>query len=267
MIDKTKVKKFFSRHAHEYDKHSSLQQRMGDKLLAKINSNLKNPKRILDIGSGTGFISKKLHNKFPNSEIICCDIAHGMSVEAKFKLGNLNNITFVTADAEILPFGDETFDLVISNATFQWMNELSFVFKEIMGVLMPGGSFYFSTFGTNTLFELRNSFVRASEELNPTVVPHIQRFKSLGFILGIMDDKQFHRFGVDLDVEKEHYADVRTLIKTLQSIGAQNASMNAPKGLRRRDVINRMIEIYNTEYKSGIGIVATYEIVNGFAQK
>ena len=73
---------------------------------------------------------------------------------------------FLNADAEQLPLRDASVDLVYSNVALQWCNDLEGVFREINRVLRPGGLLMFTTFGPDTLSELRVSWAAADSGID-----------------------------------------------------------------------------------------------------
>ncbi|MBI3813976.1 MAG: methyltransferase domain-containing protein, partial [Nitrospinae bacterium] len=121
MIDKSVIKTSFSKRADTYDKFASFQKEIANLLLSEIYKRDFSPKNILDIGSGTGNISINLAENYKFSNIVACDIAHGMSVFAQGKRNGQSNIHIATADTETLPYPSNSFDLIASNLMFQWV--------------------------------------------------------------------------------------------------------------------------------------------------
>src|SRR5579872_311096 len=92
------------------------------------------PRRILDVGTGTGVAARGLADWFPAAEVTGVDLSPAMIAEAKRASGRPR---FEVADASRLPFGGGSFDLVVL------MNAVPF-FDEIARVLAPGGHAAFS---------------------------------------------------------------------------------------------------------------------------
>ena len=128
MIDKEKLKRRFSRNANQYDKYAKVQKKMGDVLIEKIKSTKCRYKNILEIGCGTGYVTTALFELFKDSNITAVDIAPGMINHVKSKLLD-KRVEFICADAEEMDF-DKKYDLIISNATFQWFNNLENTLKS-----------------------------------------------------------------------------------------------------------------------------------------
>ena len=162
-IDRKKVKNAFDRHAMEYDLHACVQKRIVSRIAGLLREWPYTPRRVLDIGSGTGMLLKELTVIYPAVELIGLDLAFGMINTARANLDAHSAARLLTGEAEALPFKDKAFDLVVSTSTFQWLESLDKVFAEVFRVLTPRGRFVFALFGGHTLFELRRSYRAAWE--------------------------------------------------------------------------------------------------------
>ena len=161
-IDKVLLRRSFERAADTYDAAAVLQKEVCKRLAEKLEYINFKPQRILDVGAGTGFASYTLQKIFPKAEIIALDIAMPMLQIARQRNGLLSRLRkktrYVNADTELLPFSDNSFDLVFSNLTLQWVNNLEQVLTGFRRILRNNGMLLFSTFGPDTLKELRASW-------------------------------------------------------------------------------------------------------------
>jgi malonyl-CoA O-methyltransferase len=140
----------------------------------------------------------------------------------------------------------------------QWCGAPDAVFCEVQRVLRPGGFFAFSTFGPDTLRELREAWRAADGHT------HVNRFidlHDLGSALG--------RAGLTepvLDVERisVDYPDVMTLMRDLKAIGAHNVTAGRSRGLTGRQALRRMTDAYEALRRDG-SLPASYEIIYGAA--
>ena len=157
-MDKKIIAKNFSRYASIYDKYADVQMQaaLGLIFLAK-EDNLKN---ILEFGCGTGIYTLLLRDKFKRASIRAVDISDKMIAVAQEKL-KLKGIEFNVADAENISF-DQKFDLITSNATVQWFEDLGNSLSKFKSMLKNGGIVSFSAFGPSTFFEL-NSDTKAPQ--------------------------------------------------------------------------------------------------------
>ncbi len=231
MLDKELIKKNFSRSAKEYDKHAVLQKEMADRLLSSLPQI--DPKRVLDIGCGTGYLAEKLAEKFPQAEIVGIDIAPGMIEAAgKRKRGNL---FFRVDDGEELK-EKEKYNLVVSNASLQWM-EAPKVFASVAALLDTGGIFTFTTFGPATLRELRECGFRVND------FPEVEELEK-------QLQQNFSNIYLTSRIVRQTFKSVRELACHLKELGAQatdrNERMKLPSFKRQGEFMATFEIIYGT---------------------
>jgi SAM-dependent methyltransferase len=101
--------------------------------------------RSLEVGSGTGYFSLNLLRAGIVRDATCTDISPGM---VRTLAGNAERLGLTVkslrADAESLPFADESFDLVLGHAVLHHLPDLTRAFAEFHRVLKPGGRILFA---------------------------------------------------------------------------------------------------------------------------
>jgi ubiquinone/menaquinone biosynthesis C-methylase UbiE len=103
--------------------------------------------RALEIGCGTGYFSLNLMQAGLIDDLTCTDISDGMieALDANAeRLGLAARVHATRADAESLPFPDESFDLVLGHAILHHLPDLDRAFSELYRVLAPGGRILFA---------------------------------------------------------------------------------------------------------------------------
>ncbi|MDD3293840.1 MAG: methyltransferase domain-containing protein [Geobacteraceae bacterium] len=263
LIDRHAVRRAFDSQAVFYEETVVVQKRVREKILGQLME-MKDgdaPRRILDVGAGTGMLLRDLRGICPEAFLVGIDLAPGMGRTAMATVGDGDDKLFVEGDAERLPFADCSFDLVISTSTFQWLNTLKPAFCEAMRVLSSGGSFRFALFGCDTLHELRTSYRSASNISAHDSGDRTHRFFSLQDVEAALKYAGFSQCRVEKDTEKEFHPDVSSLLRSLRRIGAGNASSMGDRGLAGKRVMTGMMEIYQREFGCDQGIPATYDVV------
>lgn len=269
MIDKNKVRRSFNDHAASYDGSAHLQRRVAEELAERIKMLDLCPSAILDIGTGTGYIPLSLGRLFPAASIQACDLARGMLLVARAKSAGVpNRISgFINADAEFLPYRDDSFDLVVSSLTYQWLDDWRCAFREAARVLRTGGVFCFTTLGSGTLVELKDSYRRSFGERGMSASADLHEFIRQDDLQEILERGDFGEVSVQRRLEREYHADVRQLLTGLKAIGAQNGSYSRLSGLGRPKAFRGMMDFYERLYRDPQGIPATYELLFGFGRK
>ena len=99
----------------------------------------------LEIGSGTGFFLLNLMQAGVVAKGHVTDLSPGM-VEAAVRNGTALGLDVAgrVADAESIPYGDATFDLVVGHAVLHHVPDVELAMREVLRVLKPGGRFVFA---------------------------------------------------------------------------------------------------------------------------
>lgn len=263
-IDKARVRASFHRAAGSYDAAAILQQEIRARMLDRLQLVKLAPTRILDAGCGTGHASVALGKRYAGSEVISLDIALGMLQQTlrhypllKRLLGNKAPAA-ICADIEQLPLQAGSVDLAWSNVAIQWCNDLDQAFGEFHRVLRPEGLLMFSTFGPDTLKELR----AASGDGHV----HVSRFIDMHDIGDALVRAGFADPVLDVERFVLTYDDVMAVMRDLKAIGAHNASAGRARGLLGRGFLTRLADAYEQFREQG-KLPATYEVVYGHAWK
>ena len=254
--DKVAARRSFESAARGYDRAAVLQQEIGQRLLQRLELVKIRPERILDLGSGTGQCIPDLLARYRKSELVALDIALPMLQRARRRGHWLRRPRCVCADAERLPFADRQFDLVFSNLMLQWCVDLDAVFAELHRVLRPGGLLLFTSFGPDTLRELRLSWEQVDNR------SHVNTFLDMHDVGDAMLRARFSDPVMDVERLTVTYPDVWQLMRELKQIGAHNVTLGRPRGLTGKARMQRLVEQYEQYRQEGV-LPASYEIVHG----
>jgi len=260
-IDKEWIGKSFSKAAETYEEVAVVQKEVAARLIERLELVQLKPEIILDVGSGTGFCSRLLEKQYKKSSIVSLDLSHAMLKYTRKKEGFLKRFnsphTYVCGDAERLPIGDETIDMIISSLALQWC-DLESVFAGFRRTIKPGGLLMFSTMGPDTLKELRHAWAKADG------YAHVSAFIDMHDIGDALMRAGFSDPVMDVETITVTYPTVKKLMHDLKAIGSRNALEGRGKGLMGKQRLNKMIEAYEKLRKDGV-LPATYEVVYGHA--
>jgi SAM-dependent methyltransferase len=186
----------------------------------------------------------------------------GRIVAADAVPGSSSGETFVAADAEALPFGDATLDLVVSALALQFVNDLPGVLVQICRALKPDGLFLAALIGGETLHELRFSFAAAEAEIEGGISPRVAPFADLRDLGALLQRAGFALPVTDVDRVTVRYDSAFGLMHDLRRMGATNALVARRRTPLKRATLLRMAEIYSQRFADSDGRVrATFEIV------
>jgi malonyl-CoA O-methyltransferase len=259
LIDGGRVRRSFGRAARDYDAAAVLQSRVRTELLDRLELVRLEPGVVLDLGAGTGHASLALKRRYRAAQVVALDLAPGMLQEAGRRQTLLRRFRRVCADAAALPLGTASVDLVFSNLMLQWCNDPDAVFGECRRVLKPGGLLTFTTFGPDTLVELRRAWDAAADGRT-----HVNRFIDMHDLGDALVRSGLVEPVMDVERYTLTYATVQDLMRDLKAIGAHNANAGRPRGLTGKGALERMAAEYETHRREG-RLPATYEVVFGQA--
>jgi malonyl-CoA O-methyltransferase len=265
MVDKAAVSRRFSEQAERYDDHAQAQHFLGQRLMDLLGdpASLSNPGvRLLEVGSGTGCVTRQLLERFPDAIIDAVDLAPGMVAKAKSTISS-DRVSFLCADIEETSLA-RSYAAVVSSATFQWLERPVATVGKLLDALEPGGTLAFSTLASRTFQELRASFAEAAERLDrrQTAYPGLE-FLTPNEILSVVNATPGVAVEMHEQVHVTRYASVRALLRGIKHVGATGSSS--------RPVPPRLLleteRIYATRFGQPGFIPASYHAVWVIAHK
>lgn len=168
----------------------------------------------------------------------------------------------VRADMEMLPFGAEQLDLIVSALALQFANDLPGTLAQIRRALKPDGLFMAALLGGATLHELRASLMSAETEVTGGAAPRVAPMADVRDFGGLLQRAGFNLPVSDTDVVQVSYETPFALMRELRCMGGANVLHERSRQLLRRDVLMRAAEIYAEHYATGDGrVTATFEII------
>lgn len=246
-MDKETIIRNFSRYAYTYDRYANIQKCAALELLKSIKED--GIGKILEIGCGTGNYTLLLREKFSNAELKAIDISSKMIEVASRKIKN-KRIEFILEDAESINL-DENFDIITSNACFQWFDDLGRTLIKYKNLLNKNGIILFSIFGPDTFQELNISLKHVFRNISPSA----SNFMALEEIKNILR-KNFSKPEVKEARYEESFSCLRDLLNKIKYTGIRGDGLNAKIFLTPR-LLKKLEEIYLHKFKY---IKATYQI-------
>lgn len=250
-IDKKAVASRFNRSAGTYDDHCRVQRLMADRLCTRLGAGSE-PLRILELGCGTGYLTRRLAAANPRTEIQALDFAGRMVEVARERTGG-PLVRFTVADVETADFPAGTYDLIVSNATIQWLDDPAGTFARLASALRPQGRMVHSTFGPATFRELK-------EVLGDSEPPGLP-LRSGPEWVEIAAAAGLSGTGYTSRREAVVYPNAAAFLSELHATGATWRPGSSDEGVVPPGRLRTVLDRYDARFGTTDGVPATYELV------
>ena len=256
LLDRSAILRSFSRAARDYPRHARVQAEVADRLLERLDGLKFKPEQIVDLGCGPGHQARALKKRFPAARVVAMDWAVPMLEAAGARQGWFRRrFDRVAGDAQALPLADGSVDFIFTSLMLQWCPDLPAVLNGFRRVLKPGGLLLASTFGPDTLAELRAAWARADERV------HINSFTDVQQLGDALIRAGFTEPVLDTDWLTTFYSRVDDLMHELKAIGSSNAHERRRRGLTGKHGMQAMRTAYEAYRTEDGQYPATWEVV------
>lgn len=246
-MDKKLITRNFSRYAYIYDKYADVQKLAASQLIKLARKT--NIDKILEIGYGTGNYTILLREKFANAKIKALDLSDKMMEVASGKI-KCEGLEFIVEDGESLDL-EEDFNLITSNACFQWFEDLDGALKNYKALLKDDGSILFSMFGPRTFWELNVSLRSIFKEASVASLNFLAKEK-----LGKIINNNFSRVKIKEITYEESFSCLRELLNKIKYTGT-NGLGSGKRGIFTPQTLDRLEKVYLDKFGK---IKVTYQV-------
>ena len=279
LFDSRQVRRAFSRASSSYADAAKLQHEIEARLLEALDyyaegraPDAQAPAVVVDLGCGPGSGARAMQQRWPKARVLALDLALPMlQSQAETGGGLVRTLARllpgagaptparICADARALPLAEHSIDVLFSNLCLQWVEDLPAVFAGFRRVLKPGGMLVASTFGPDTLFELRSAFAAAD-----AAAPHVSPFASIAQFGDALIGAGFRNPVLDRDALVTPYDDLTALMRELRAIGATNALRARRHTLTGKARFAAAAAAYEPLRRDG-DLPATWEVITAIA--
>ncbi|HIJ84492.1 MAG: biotin biosynthesis protein [Magnetococcales bacterium] len=235
MSGRSLIRAAFDR-AQDYDQQARMQAQIAQKLAQGFNRfDPRSSLVALEVGCGTGFLSRLLLDRLPQTRLHLTDIAPSMMERARINLQAYRQgpKTFTVMDAET-PCFNTVFDLITASMVFQWFRRPIESISGLLNLLAPEGQLFFATLGPDTFREWRT--LCGNQDI-PCGLHHYPG-EEFWFDLAA-------RQRMTLELTEEHLMETHSspmaFLKRLKAIGAETPDpghVPAPAGRLRRLLVS-----------------------------
>lgn len=258
--------------AGSYDQHANVQRMMAEQLATALKvlegARESTPIRsMLEIGCGTGIVTSELAEKWPTATITALDIAPGMLRVAEQRVRGSQqanrDINFIHGDVEkwSATAPPASFDLIVSGACFQWLQQPKQTLQHLRHLLRPGGRLMFTTFGPATFYELHESFMEVYRQNGQQPQRHGLAFQSTTGWREMLVDSGFSHIQEDHLLQVETYPTPKDFLHAVKAMGASTSEAAVVPGISTRRLFADMYKVYESKFSLPGGVSATYELL------
>ena len=209
----------------------------------------------LDLGCRTGGLKRIIGKRGGINRLIQCDLAQAMS--------NRAGVMTLVADEEFLPFAPKSFDLVMSNLTLHWVNDLPGCLTQIRQTLKLEGLFLANMLGGDTLKELRQSLIKAESSICGGLSPRVSPFTDVKDAGNLLQRAGFNLPVADMETITVSYPNPLQLMNDLRAMGESNAIISAQKGFTSRSLLMEAARYYVEDFAGDDGrIPASFQVIS-----
>ena len=254
IFDRKAVRRNRDRAADEFGSFNFLFRELADRLVDRLFDIRREFPFALVLGSHKGIVKEALSGRSSIKTIVHCDVSEKMVRSAS----GLR----VVGDEELQPFGAVSFDLVISSASFHWINDLPGTLAQVLKSLKPDGLLLANFLGGETLKELRQSLLNAEIEIRGGASPRVSPFADLRDAGGLLQRAGFALPVADIESMTVSYESPQKLLNDLKGMGEVNSVATRLKSFTSKEILNHACNSYQEVYGDSFGrIPATFQII------
>jgi malonyl-CoA O-methyltransferase len=256
MFDPRQVRRAADRAAATYDGAAALAHEARTHLLeslAYLDDRV--PRVVLDLGAGTGQASAAMKKRWPTAQVIALDLSPAMLRQAKRHAGWWRPFARVAGDARAVPLADHSVDVVFANLCLPWTDDLPALLAGLRRVLRPGGLLLCSTYGPETLLELREAFAAGDD------APHVHPATPIAQLGDALLMAGFRDPVLDRDLFTLTYADLPALLRELRATGAGNALASRRRTLTGKGRLAAATAAYEPLRRADGKLPSTWEVI------
>ncbi|MFQ5443186.1 MAG: malonyl-ACP O-methyltransferase BioC [Nitrospinales bacterium] len=248
-FNKRHVRQHFDQAASSFDQAAVVQRWSANFLLDWSAALEEPPSVVVDIGCGTGYSGSGLRGLYPHSSLISLDISLAMLEQARQMVPG-------SANVEDLPLRRRCVDLFFSNAALQWCNDLEKTLGSLKEALKPGGRFMFSTYGPETLKEIRLAW----EKVDPQPETHVSDFLSSNKLSKVLSKARLEICALETKRYQVFFESPWTALESVRRVGAKNAASRRQRGMTGRKRFTRFLSGLEGQ-RVEAGIPLTYDVM------
>jgi malonyl-CoA O-methyltransferase len=191
LSDTQTIRETFEQIAGDYRRHAALEQEVCARLLERTSFKRRPLLQVLDLGCGPGQSSEQLKKTFRKAQVVGMDASLAMLSRLQRRSSMMRPVRAVCGDIGALPFAASSVDMVFSNLASFWCPDPVAMFSEFRRVMRPDAMLLFTTFGPETMPELKKAWAEVDDSVRMPVFPDLleigNALMAAGFREPVMD--------------------------------------------------------------------------------
>lgn len=245
------ISRRFSAAAGTYDRHARPQLALAQSVISMLPEMY--PEQILELGAGTGQLTRLLTDRFPDVLIDAVDLAEKMVTHSQVKFRRFPQISWVVGDAQTWR-GTDPYPLIVSSSALHWVTDLKATCENIYQNLEPGGFFALGMMLKGTLKELHELRNEITPEKTPLItLPTYEETKACLQTAGFTLERRKH------SEEEILYENAAVFLKAIHEQGVTGGKVSIGNAPLSRTELGQLVADYQENYASDGGVYATYE--------
>ncbi len=253
------IEKRFSAAAETYDRHARPQLALAQSVVSMLPEMY--PEQILELGAGTGQLTRLVAHRFPDVRIDAIDVSEKMVAHSRVKFQQIPQIRWSVGDAQTYRNGTR-YPLIVSSSALHWVSDLQKTFENIFQSLEPGGTFALGMMLQGTLKELHGLRREIAPEKTPgSTLPTCAETKACLQEAGFSFKRRKH------SEEEILYPDAKAFLRAIHEQGVTGGKVSAGNAPLTRTELSRLAADYQENFAVAGGVRATYETATFLLRK
>ena len=250
---KTNVESRFSASAQTYESHAHIQRTAANHLMTLLPDETSS---LLEIGCGTGQLTRSLYRKYPDARFHILDVSADMVKECKLALPKEIDATWHVSNIESFE-SDERFPLIVSNSVLHWVEPLTQVLTKLRHISAPPAQLVCSIMTEGTLGELREvrSIVAPGKPPRremPNREKTVARFESAGYDIVLEEEQTL----------VAHYPSTVAFLRAIHQMGVTGGTVSQSHQPLSRSELHALQNLYQERYEDPLrGVKASYKVL------
>lgn len=241
----------FSAAAETYDRHARPQLALAQSVLSMLPEMY--PEQILELGSGTGQLTRLITERFPEVVIDAVDVSEKMAEHSRAQFRRFPHINWIVGDAQTF-WNNDRYPLIVSSSALHWVADFRQTSANIYENLEPGGTFALGMMLQGTLRELHELRREIAPEKSPGItLPTYEETKACLQDAGFTLERRKH------SEEEIIYSDAKSFLKAIHEQGVTGGKVSAGNAPLNRSELSQLVADYQEKYACNGGVCATYE--------